>query len=114
MKTINIYFNSSEKDFVNDCKKKKISVKTIKRGSGCRRCTGPFTYRWIETSIANYDMYISYLEQGESVDVFFYSEDDRTRFLEELAEKMQFEVVNKVNPELYYKMTNLYGAIIKA
>ncbi len=114
MKTINIYFNSSEKNFMRDCKKKKIPTKTIKRGSGCKDCTGPYTYRWIETDSPNYDMYILYLKQWVSVDVFFYSEDDRTRFLEELAKKMQFKIISNFHPDWYYKMENLYGVEIKA
>lgn len=114
MKTINIYFNSSEKNFMRNCKKKKIPTKTIKRGSGCKHCTGPYTYRWIETDSPNYDMYILYLKQGVSVDVFFYSEDDRTRFLEELAKKMQFKIISNFHPDWYYKMENLYGVEIKA
>lgn len=109
MKTVNIYFNSSEKDFRRDCKKKKIYTKIIKCGSGFKHCTGPYTYRWIETSEPNYDMYISYLEHWASVEVFFYTEDDRTKFIEELSKKVQFKVISTFNPSCYYKMENLYG-----
>lgn len=114
MKTINIYFNSSEKNFMKDCKEKKITTKTVKQGEGCKRCTGPYKYRWIETDRPNYDMYILYLKQGISVDVFFYSEDDRKRFLEELAEKIQFKEISNFHSAWYYKMENLYGVEIKA
>lgn len=114
MKTINIYFNSSEENFMRDCKEKKIPTRIVKRGSGCKHCTGPYTYRWIETDSPNYDMYILYLKQGEDVDIFFYSEDDRTEFLEELAEKMQFKVINTSYPDCYYKMEFLYGVKIEA
>lgn len=109
MKTINIYFNSSEENFMRDCKEKKIRTKIVKQGLGCKHCTGPYTYRWIETDSPNYDMYILYLKQGVSVDVFFYSEDDRTKFLEELAKKMKFKVTSTFHPDKYYKMRNLYG-----
>lgn len=114
MKTINLFFNSSWESFKSECKKQQIHTKTIKNGSGCKHCTGPYTYRWIETDSPNYDMYILYLKQGLSVDVFFYSEDDRTRFLGELAEKMQFKVISNFHPDWYYKMENLYGVEIKA
>ena len=109
MKTVDIYFNSSEKDFRRDCKKKKIHTKIVKRGSGVKHCTGAYTYRWIETSEPNYDMYISYLEHWASVEVFFYTEDDRTKFIEELSKKVKFKVMGTSNPDLYYKMENLYG-----
>lgn len=114
MKTINLFFSSSWRKFKSECKKRKIRAKTIKRGSGRNHCTGSYTYRWIETDSPNYDMYISHLKQRESLDVFFYSEDDRTKFIEELTEKMQFEVIKTFHPNSYYKMESLYGIEIKA
>lgn len=114
MKTINLFFNSSWKDFERECKEQKIHTKTIKSGSGCKHCTGPYTYRWLETQEPDYEFYVSTLKKGFSIDVFFYNEDDRTKFLEELAEKMQFEVISTYHPNWYYKMENLYGVEIKA
>lgn len=114
MKTINLFFNSSWKDFKRACKEQKIHTKTIKWGLGCNHCTGSYAYRWIETSKPNYSFYASALKRGFSIDVFFSNEDDRTKFLEELALKMQFEVVSTFNPGCYYKMKNLYGVKIKA
>jgi hypothetical protein len=129
MKTLNIFFNSSdfcdnpiadvvvrsmdtfcnpsenEKKFRRDCKEKNIRTKVVKRGSGCKHCTGPYTYRWIETDSP---MYILCLEQGESVDVFFYSEDDQTKFLDELAMKIPFKIINTFHPDWYYGMKELY------
>ena len=114
MKTVNIFFNSFEKDFRRDCKKKKIHTKIVKRGSGCRHCTGPYTYRWIETSEPNYDMYISYLEHWGSVGVYFYSEDDRTKFIEELSKKVQFKVMSTFHLNYYHEMENLYGVDMRS
>ena len=114
MKTINLFFNSSWKKFKRECKEQKIHTKTIKWGLGWNHCTGLYTYRWIETNEANYEFYVSALETGKSIDVFFYNEDDRMTFLEKLAEKMQFKVLSNFHPDWYYKMKNLYGVEIKA
>ena len=114
MKTINLFFNSSWKDFKQQCRNRKIPTKTIKRGSVCKHCTGPYKYRWLETPEPDYEFYISALKKGFSINVFFYNEDDRTKFLEELAEKMQFEVISTFHPNWYYQMENLYGVEIKA
>lgn len=113
MKTVDIYFNSSEKNFRRDCKERQIHTKVVKRGSGCKRCTGPYTYRWIECSEPNYDMYIQYMEEDKTIYVYFYTEKDRTQFLEEFAKKAQFEVMGLYNPKLYYKMENLYGVELR-
>lgn len=114
MKTINLFFNSSYKDFKRKCKEQQIHTKTIKYGSGCKHCTGPYTYRWIETQKPYYEFYVSAVKKGFSVSVFFYNEEDRTKFLEELAEKMQFEVISTFHPYCYYEMKWLYGVEIKA
>lgn len=113
MKTVDIYFNSSEKNFRRDCKEKQIHTKVVKRGSGCKHCTGPYTYHWIECSEPNYGMYIQYMEEDKTIYVYFYTENDRTEFLEVFAKKVQFEVVSLYNPSLYYKMENLYGVELR-
>lgn len=113
MKTINLFFGSSWKDFKKQCRKQKIPTKTIKRGSGFNHCTGTYKYRWIETQRPYYGWYVSALKKGILIKVFFYNEDDRTKFLEELAGKMQFEVISTFKLNWYYQMENLYGVEIK-
>lgn len=118
MKTINLICNSFS-DFPTKCRRKRIRPKILYSGLAHNHNNEPYTYRWIETDRPNYDYYVSLLEMGFYVSVFFYSEDDRKSFLEELATEIlqfnviKFDVISTSLPDEYYQMESLYGIVVK-
>lgn len=113
MKTLKVFFNGSEEEFLNDCKAKKISTKTVKKGKGEKRCFGPYTYRWIKMYGTDYEAYEKILEEYGSLTVFFDNTVDRAMFVKKFERKYKTYSYDTNTLWNYYGMESIYEVRIK-